>query len=378
MARVVTELFTIEIPELFEKVLHMGPLVRAERMDRAPGERSFAELNLYVGRAADERLGLDAGASAEAIAEGLWRRHLEKEGQLTVVEKAGEGGRIAAVLELPEDVFRPASRQVVEMRGFAASQPSCLSSFVFEYDAALEATYRPLADGMLASLQWRTEPFDEGQLARQAAATWSIFDGMSPERLDALRRRYFEIVQPRARDREPAREAPCLDLAQIEPSELSGEVHKRVGRGPATFRVRAPAFAKPIELDLDAEGFEALPELTRMLEHLAAHGDEDRAQAGAHAWAHCQLCFDVTDYGAPEGQSNQDYFGIRGPEQAWSQLGPGSIYIGDDPDDARSALFGVQFYPPWEDEHGCVLVVKDGRFVGWTDGGGSLLAFEGD
>ena len=382
MIHLETELFVIDVPELFEKVLQMGLLVRVERMDRAPDEQSFAELNLYVGAVTDEQLPLPADASASTISRAILHRHLAKERQLdsddskleTVEERSTDAVHFA-IIDLPVDSLGRTLRQFIQIRGFALSNPPCFSSFVFEYDRAFDDLYRPLAAAMLASIEWSPEPFDAAQIKRQSEKTWSIFDEMPEERALAIKTRYLEIVRPPMQQRKPA-EHRTVDLTTKGSDSISVEfVRDLVGDSDVTFDVRAPAFKEAVEVDIDAVRFDAHGELAQILKHLARHDERDRAEAARHAWAHCKICFEATDYGAPEGESNGDYFEIRGPDDALANLGKGTIYIGDDEDDCNGSLFGIGFYPPWEYEHGCVLVVRDGRFVGWTDSGGVLDDF---
>lgn len=363
MVRITTEFLTLEVPDLFEKVLQAGPLTRAERMDRTPEEAVFAELNVYVGTAADEGLSGDA----DAVAAALLDRHRTREADATVTEERAEAGLRFAVFDLPAESWAPNSRRVVWLRGIDGGSETFVASFTLEYDRNAEDTYRPLADAMLASIEFAEGPFTAEHVARQAEAVWSIFDGMAPERMAAIRARHAEILGRRLPEAPVEPEEPLtLELedgaAELDLSALADAV--RAGGGKV--RVRVALFPEPIEIDL-WDGADGVTEETLGLVGALAEV-RGAADAGRHAWDHCQLHFDATDYGAPEGTSNEDHFDLHGPADAFAALGAGSIFVSDE-DPPTGALFGITFYPPWEDEHGCQLVLKDGRFVGALSAG---------
>ena len=76
MPTIDTDLFAIDAPELFEKALWMGQLIRMERLDRADGEASFAEVNFFVGHVSEEGLAFPLDGPAEPVLEGLWNQYL--------------------------------------------------------------------------------------------------------------------------------------------------------------------------------------------------------------------------------------------------------------------------------------------------------------
>lgn len=382
MVRLETEFLSIDIPELFERLLQVGPLTRAERMDRAAGEASFAELNLYVGSVDDDRLSLPELPSAEAIAEAVWLRHLDREHEgaeapVGVAASRFEAGERFGVLELSATPWRPPTRQVVLFRGFAASSPPCMASFVLEYDASFDHPYRAAADVMLRSLRWKPEPFTESHIARQAKVSWSVFDGMAPERVEALRRRYLELLRPQRETPASKMAEPLLvDLVTLGPGGLSLKLVRELASAQTEILLRVPEFEAVIELELDGEPAGGEADALALLGHLARLNAEDRAVAERLVYEHAKLCFETTDYGlVPEGLSNADYFGVHGPTDAFAELGPGRVYLSDDASHGAADLFGVSFDPPWEQEHGCTLVLRDGRFVGWMEGGGFLQGF---
>ena len=380
VVRVRTEFFELDIPETFEKVTQMGQLTRAERMDRGPDEDCFAELNLYVGRFDEEKFELSPGASADSIARALWERHCAREQQVTpecpirvLHEDEGPGQR-SGIIELPANRYRPLSRQWIRMTGYAASDPPCFGSFVLEYDARRYETYEAWAAWILDHVRWKAEPFRVEHFERQAKAVWSVFDDMEPRRREAIRNRYLEIVRVPAAERPPDVEVK-LDLRPPEPADRVAAVQD-LGAGPVTLWVRVPVFSEELEVRLP--GLEAAPHVDRsaLLGCLAGLGSEDATEAARLLWAHGQMCFEATDYGAPEGVKNEDDFDLRSPEDALARCGAGRIDLSEDPDDGCAELFGISFYPPWEQEHGCLLVLRKGRFVGWTENGGSLTDVE--
>lgn len=116
---------------------------------------------------------------------------------------------------------------------------------------------------------------------------------------------------------------------------------------------------------------EATVAIVRALHSL---GPKDLARAGELMREHCKVCFDATDYGAGQ-KSNEDDFGIHGPEEALAQAGKATFYLSEVLRAGPHDLFSPDFYPPWEDEHRCSLVARDSQMVGWSDLGGWLGEF---
>lgn len=88
--------------------------------------------------------------------------------------------------------------------------------------------------------------------------------------------------------------------------------------------------------------------------------------------AHCELCFDVTEYGITDPKENETHiaanmraFGIYTPEDAFKSANLESVSIYGGNDRYKNRYINLQFYPEWEDEHGCDIVLQNGIPFGW-------------
>ncbi len=391
MTTVRTQLFDLEAPGLFEKVLQMGQLVRLERMDRSEGEDSFAEGNLFVGWIEEENIDAPAGTDPDVLLERLWEAYLKEEAKLEALPadylqdmRSSPGERIATC-RLAATSWRPESGHVTMVRVLPSAGPAAFARFVLEFDWSSRDRYVPLAYEMMEGLVWHQEEIRTADIEAQKVQVWSIFDRMPEAQRAAILARYQEILGhiplPEVpADAEPVA-APFLDLRDVDPAKLDLDYLRSamppIASGNYAAEVQVAFLDDPIDVEFDIEfDYELTDGSAGVLRALQGLGPDDRPRAAELAWEHAKICMDATDYGAPAGQSNEDYFGIQGPREALAQLGPGSVYLSERMSGGWHDLFTITFYPPWESEHGCSLVVANGKFVGQTDAGGWLGEFE--
>ncbi|MFK7742765.1 MAG: hypothetical protein AB8H80_20810 [Planctomycetota bacterium] len=386
-----THLYRVTAPIVFEKMLVVGNLLRLERLDRQGGESSFAEANLFVGFVDEERLDVAIGARDEELLAALWRQYEASESPLSsfecVTERRGLSER-TAVVRLGKTDWRPESGHYVWLRAVPSEERPVFARLVLEFDWQLRGFYEPLAEEMMQTLTWRAERLRDADVSEQGKQAWSIFDDMPVSRRDEIVARYRQILgkapaPSAAPGAFPKPVAPTLlDLRAADLASLSLEqCEKHWGKGLDGTRVlllQTSWLPDPIECTFECgqpDGYSLGDGTVGVLRALAALGDEHRKRAATLLWEHCRMCFDVTGYGAGE-QSNEDFFGIRGPDDAWREAGRATIYLSENMRGGAHDLFQLDFYPPWEGEHGCSLVVRDGRLVGQSDPGGWLGDFE--
>lgn len=398
MPTIDTPLFSIEAPELFEKALWMGQLIRMERMDRAEGESSFAEVNFFVGYVAEENLEFSAESPPEPVMEALWGQYLAQERKLApvsadnIVEESRQPRSSLALVKLAATSYRPEVGQLVWIslpQVPKGGEGWVFGRFVLEFDWSQRATYEHLGRVMLASVKWKPGGISAAAIEAQRKGSWSIFDGMKPEQREAIALRYREVLgqvprEPEEAEGEAEEEVRTLDLRKLAPDEITVEALDAAfvgGDDDSREVIFQTAFLPdPIEFtcheDDDEDSHEFGEATVAIVRALQALSPEHHARAGELLWEHCKMCFDATDYGAPESQSNEDFFGIHGAEEAFAQAGKATIYLSESIPVGSHELFELTFYPPWEDEHGCSLVVREGTLVGTSDPGGWLRGFD--
>ncbi len=392
MPTIDTHLFSIEAPEIFEKALWMGQLIRMERMDRAEDEDSFAEVNFFVGHVAEEGIDFADGSPSEPVLKALWAQYLDTEERLAPVAKDAiiddqrtPRSRLVLV-KLAATSFRPEVGQLVWLYLPEGKDGWVFARFTLEFDWRQREQYEALGRAMVSSVRWKEDIVSAAGIEAQAKGVWSIFDEMDLARRDAIALRYREVLgQVTRAPMEGAKEEPkTLDLRGMTADEITVEAFDAaLVRGEydsRTVMLQTAFLPDPIEFTCasddqnpDSHQFgEATVAIIRALQSLSA---SDHGRAGELMWQHCKICFDATDYGAPESQSNEDYFDIHGPEQAFAKAGKATIYVHDSFPCGSHDLFSLDFYPPWEDEHGCSLVIREGQLVGGSDPGGWLGEF---
>lgn len=387
--RIETELYSIDAPTLFEKRLIYGQLLRLERMDRAEGEDSFAEVNFFVGFTREEQIddpsGDDAEAERETLLDAVWRRYESGEAQISPVRvesEAQSADERTALVRLEAASWRPESGHFVWIFIPPSSGKHVFARLVLEFDWSLRELYESIGKGLVKSLTWKHEAIANEDVRRQAEMAWSAFDGMDPKEIESITRRYKEILgQNQPAPVEPI-EPTVLDLTSIELEALTLEqLDEALGQsvdGSRSMVLKTAFLPDEIKVTLETEFDDSYtfgPGTLNLVRALGALSSKDHPRAGELLWEHCKMCFEVTDYGAGS-QSNEDYFGIHGPEDALREAGKGTIYLSEVLDGGSHDLFQIDFYPPWEEEHGCSLVVRDGELVATCDPGGWLGEFE--
>ncbi|TPN85310.1 DUF6985 domain-containing protein [Aquimarina algicola] len=91
-------------------------------------------------------------------------------------------------------------------------------------------------------------------------------------------------------------------------------------------------------------------------------------------YSHCRLCFNTIQYGhiVPKGietylEANQRGFHIFNPDTAFDKSNIESVYIDRDHDHYKNRYVEILFYPDWEDEHGCTIILKNGKPIEFED-----------
>lgn len=98
-------------------------------------------------------------------------------------------------------------------------------------------------------------------------------------------------------------------------------------------------------------------------------------------YAHCKMCcenvsygFDVLD-GETETEANLREFGVTNETTAFEKSCLDHIVIEEN--DLKNRYVTIVFYPEWEDEHGCELILKNGELLDFSGENGTyLLQFE--
>ncbi|MFK8101028.1 MAG: hypothetical protein AB8G15_00835 [Saprospiraceae bacterium] len=101
---------------------------------------------------------------------------------------------------------------------------------------------------------------------------------------------------------------------------------------------------------------------------------------------HCLECCEHTSYGfdvkegETETQASLRNFGIVTAEDAWQQANLSYLNIEDDAREKRKYRYvKMCFFPPWEDEHGCELILKNGVLLDFKGESDTWLTqFEAD
>lgn len=368
MRRHQTHLFDIEVPDRFEKVLQIGQLLRCEQLTRDPHEGSTAEVTFWVGAVEFDHLDLPPDSAPPEVLDALLNLELARERESVqlpsdyMVSREDAPTRVEAVVKLAPDEWRPETGQVIAFEVFG-DPPRVYTKFVLEFDWASAELYRDLAAKMLRSLAMHEDRLDADGLAAQAEERSSSFDEMpAEEREQIARQRRDEASATRGSASEAADETPALDLTDAPSTDtIEALLERHLAFDEADegeIEVRIALLPEPLLLRVFSPSpSSAVDPTTRLLERLSRLGDSDRRRAAELLWEHCQLCFDTTDYGA-DGVSDEDFFGIHGPEDAWAERGPVSMTL----DVQSTDRVELRFEPAWEQEHGCILTLDDAGF----------------
>ena len=146
--------------------------------------------------------------------------------------------------------------------------------------------------------------------------------------------------------------------------------------GDVTTRVTPALFGRDVVVrffpDLDGDG-SVSDRMLAAADDVGRLGPEQRPALASMLLAHAEFYFEDIDYGEPAlpgedgAETNRRAFGVRTPDEALSAAGHPEAHVSGE-DDGLSGRFAVLvFYPPWEIEHGCGVVLRDGEPVGWGE-----------
>lgn len=97
-------------------------------------------------------------------------------------------------------------------------------------------------------------------------------------------------------------------------------------------------------------------------------------------YAHCLECCEATSYGfelkagETETEANLREFGVGDEQDAFQKANLHRVYIEDDEAKKRKNRYvRLSFYPPWEEEHGLELILKNGELLDYGGEGGTWL-----
>ncbi|CAH8282722.1 hypothetical protein EV196_101577 [Mariniflexile fucanivorans] len=99
-------------------------------------------------------------------------------------------------------------------------------------------------------------------------------------------------------------------------------------------------------------------------------------------YKHCIECCENTSYGfevldgETESQANLREFGITDEESAFEKSNIDHVVI-DETDQVNNRFVKLVFYPEWEDEHGCELILRNGILLDhYGESGGYIRHFD--
>lgn len=108
--------------------------------------------------------------------------------------------------------------------------------------------------------------------------------------------------------------------------------------------------------------------------------DESKPLMSDLLYKHCLECCEEASYGFEvregenETQANLREFGVSDKNDAFNKANLESISITDDEIAKRTNRYvKIGFYPEWEEEHGCVLVLKNGILLDYCGGHDTYL-----
>ena len=140
-------------------------------------------------------------------------------------------------------------------------------------------------------------------------------------------------------------------------------------------RIVLPLYAQETTVnlfpDLDGDGGVS-DKMVAAVQDAERLGVEHHSALEAMLYAHAEQCFESTSYGhidVPEAENvaeaNRQAFGVRTSAEAFSAAGTPEVQVSGNHDSYAHRYAVLVFYPPWEDEHGCGIVLRNGLPVGW-------------
>lgn len=120
--------------------------------------------------------------------------------------------------------------------------------------------------------------------------------------------------------------------------------------------------------------------MTQAVNDLLQWPHSDRNKVAKLLYDHCLRCCEEASYGfevrggETETQANLREFGVSSPEDAFREAGLPNISIEDDTKEKRKHRYvTICFYPIWEPEHGCELVLQNGKLLDYAGEHGTYL-----
>lgn len=143
--------------------------------------------------------------------------------------------------------------------------------------------------------------------------------------------------------------------------------------GTASAQVTPPLFGRGVTVrffpDFDGDGAVS-DEMIGVASDVGRLAPKQQPVLAAMLLEYAELCFESTDYGFDPGpgedgaEANRRAFGIWTAADALASAGSPEAQVSGEDDGRRGRFAVLVFYPPWEDEHGCGVVVRDGELVG--------------
>ncbi|RKH70966.1 DUF6985 domain-containing protein [Corallococcus aberystwythensis] len=160
----------------------------------------------------------------------------------------------------------------------------------------------------------------------------------------------------------------------------------------ARLEVHSPFFGRTVSIMIDAsiERVEVMrgpilpPDMVQAVNDFLNLREDDRPLMQRLLHRHCASCCEDISYGfdplpgETEVQANRREFGVATDADALAQANLKWVRIEDNADSGLKGRYVLlQFDTPWESEHGCQLVLKDGKLLDHMgESGDSLYMFE--
>ncbi len=138
--------------------------------------------------------------------------------------------------------------------------------------------------------------------------------------------------------------------------------------GMASFEIEIPILktkAKVQFIPISTSEKKISDDMTKALNDVLNVSPMQLIEIAGFLFKFCSLCCEVTSYGyeidVAEGETladaNKRYFGVKSQEDALRKSTLEQITIAED--EGRAAT--LHFYAPWEDEHGCEILIRNGE-----------------
>jgi hypothetical protein len=140
----------------------------------------------------------------------------------------------------------------------------------------------------------------------------------------------------------------------------------------ATLTVFSEMFGRDVEVRLipgQDTGRDVSATMVAVLNDFLALKKEDLETVKEYLWEDCKDAFANVSYGvdAREGETETEAnfreFGIHDKEDAYNQSDFDCVAIDGDDDIFQNRYGMIRFYPVWEQEHGCGIVMQNGKLI---------------